>query len=387
VLEPVSSDNLQTVDLDRLHEVERRHALVSEYLTLRNLDAVLLLRPENFAWMTCGGDNTGRSGSERAAALFITPEARLVLCSAVDSGQLFDCELNGLGFQLKERPWTEDRAVLMRDLCRGRTVAIDTSPADGLNDDLADFRIVMSAREHDSLRSLGIDLAHCIEAAARHCEQGNTEAEVAGHVAHRLIRREIVPTSIQVMADGQGRRYRHWAFSDERIERFAVITAIGRRQGLHLGVSRTVCFNSPPQELLESHQHASLVQATGMYFSSTDWTYADTWSRVARIYEKFGAPDEWRSAEQAEVIGYDRCESAVIPDSARKFVAGSAIYWHPSVRSAMSGDSILLHPDGVEVLTVGDNWPMLPVMVKGLPLPRPAILFREPGHSTWSGLP
>ena len=55
VLEPVSSDNLQTVDLDRLHEVERRHALVSEYLTLRNLDAVLLLRPENFAWMTCGG--------------------------------------------------------------------------------------------------------------------------------------------------------------------------------------------------------------------------------------------------------------------------------------------------------------------------------------------
>ena len=36
----------------------------------------------------------------------------------------------------------------------------------------------------------------------------------------------------------------------------------------------------------------------------TGWSYDDIWSRIARIYEKFGEPEEWRAAEQAELIGY-----------------------------------------------------------------------------------
>src|SRR6187399_1348532 len=101
VLEPISSAELQTVDPERIREVERRHGLLVEYLALRNLQGLLLVRPENFAWLTCGGDNSRRGSSRTVAALFITSDARLVLCNAVDSGQLFDRELAGLGFQLK----------------------------------------------------------------------------------------------------------------------------------------------------------------------------------------------------------------------------------------------------------------------------------------------
>ncbi|HVJ86327.1 MAG TPA: M24 family metallopeptidase [Caulifigura sp.] len=377
VLEPISSAELQVVDPDRALEVQRRHDLLVEYLALRNLQGLLLLRPENFAWLSFGGDNTRRGSSRTAAAMFVTPDARLVLCNSVDSLQLFDRELGGLGFQLKERPWSEDTQVLCQDLCRGRTFSDDVSPSQTTNADLADFRTCLAAEDHSRLRSLGHDLTHCVEAAARNCNRGDTEAEVAGQLAHRMMKREIAPALIQVMADGQGRRYRHWGYGHDRIERFAVITAVGRRHGLHVGVSRTVCFNSPPQELLDWHQHASLVQATGMYFSQADWSFSDVWSRTARIYEKFGEPEEWRAAEQSELIGYSASEHLLVPRSERLLPNGAAMFWHPSVRSAVAGDTILVRDHGHEVLTQSDNWPTLPIAVKNVPTPRPAILCRE----------
>jgi len=377
VLEPISAAELQAVDPDRVREVERRHELLVEYLALRNLQGLLLLRPENFAWLSFGGDNTRRGTLRTTAALFVTPEARLVLCNSADSGQIFDHELGGLGFQLKERPWTEDVSVLCQDLCRGRTFADDTSPGQSTNADLADFRISLASDDHARLRSLGHDLAHCVEAAARNCSLGETEAEVAGQLAHRMMKREITPATIQVMADGQGRRYRHWAYGHDRIERFVTLSAVGRRHGLHVGVTRTVCFNSPPQELLDWHQHASLVQATGIYFSRAHWSLGDVWARIARIYEKFGEAEEWRAAEQAELIGYAPSEHMIVPRSERLLPAGSAIFWHPSVRSSAVGDTVLVREGRAEMLTQTDSWPTLPIAVKNEPVPQAAILCRE----------
>ena len=122
---PMSSAEFQTVDGDRLADIQHKHAAVKQLLAVRQLDAILLQRPLNFAWFTSGGDCSRGGSSDASAALFITPEARVVVTSNAESAQLFDRELQGLGFQLKERPWHEPRATLMDDLCRGRKVASD----------------------------------------------------------------------------------------------------------------------------------------------------------------------------------------------------------------------------------------------------------------------
>ena len=108
---PVSSGEIRLPDGDRYDEVERKHKLLVEYLQLKQLDALVLERPENFAWLTSGGNNSRFGTAETSAALFISRDARVVLCNAVDSGQLFDREVPGMGFQVKERPWTESYAT------------------------------------------------------------------------------------------------------------------------------------------------------------------------------------------------------------------------------------------------------------------------------------
>ena len=57
-------------------------------------------------------------------------EGRWVLSSNVDSQRLFDEELDGLGFQLKEWPWHWGREQLLLDLCQNRRVACDRAFGD-----------------------------------------------------------------------------------------------------------------------------------------------------------------------------------------------------------------------------------------------------------------
>ncbi len=376
---PMSSGEIRTIDPERGLDVEQKHLRVADFLRADGFDALLLQHPDNFSWFTTGGDCTRGGMCDATAALFVTPDARVVLTNNVDSGEMFDWQLSGLGFQLKERPWQEPRQVLIEDLCRGRSVCTDVpmTGATCIAEELTELRMPVPAFECRGMRELGRRVAHAVEATARNFLLGQSEAEVAGQLAHRLLKHEIQPARLQVWADSQGHRYRHWAFSNERVERYCVITAIGRRSGLHVAASRTVCFDEPSEQIREAHQRCQMIQAAGMHFSRVGWKLRDTWSRVQRIYEKFGHPDEWRQADQAELIGYRMCEAPLRPESELELTPRMALFWHPSVGPAMVGDTILIAGRGVENITPAQDWPTTDVEVKGVRIACPDILRRN----------
>ncbi|HLJ12071.1 MAG TPA: hypothetical protein VKU82_12830, partial [Planctomycetaceae bacterium] len=146
---PLSSGEFEFTDTDRYDDIERKQERIADFLTRKRLDALLIRQPCNFAWFTSGAECPHHGGTEPAAALFITPDARVVVGNNVDASQLFDKQLGGLGFQLKQRPWHEGRNVLLDDLCRGRNVACD-SPQPGTDDvsaEIAALRLPLSALE------------------------------------------------------------------------------------------------------------------------------------------------------------------------------------------------------------------------------------------------
>lgn len=376
--EPVSSGEMPVTDPKRAGDIDQKHRLVAEFLESHQYDALLLEKPANFAWFTSGG-NCARFGStEATAALFITPDARVVVTANSDSAQLFERVLPGLGFQLKEREWSEPRHILVEDLCRGRTVASDTGSG-GTHDvsvQLTGLQLPLTDTECDRLRELGGLVAHAVEATCRQCRRGQTEAEIAGHLAHRLIKRQIVPERIQVVADGRSNRYRHWTFGSDSVDRLVMIAAVGQRWGLCAGAARTVAFGPAPNTVREAYQRAVLVHAAGMYFSQPEWELFEIWNRVQRIYEKYDLADEWRQAEQAEVIGYRVCEIPVVPKSEFRLTSNMAVHWHPSVGPVGLADTILVGEKGAELLTPMEEWPPLAVEVKGTRIDCPAILRR-----------
>lgn len=374
----MSSGEFHLADPDRAVEIERRQKLMNGFLEEKKLDALLLTCPSNFAWFTVGGDSSRGSWNDVVASLFLTHDARVIATRNTDSGQLFDRELSGLGFQLKERLWQEDREVLMSDLCRGRVVGCDFSFERCLDVSvqLRGMRLPLSKLEMRNLRETGALVSHAVEATARTLDRGESEAEICGQLAHRLLRHGIWPERVQVLADGQSKRYRHWHFGEDKVERFCTILAVGRRNGLHIGTARTISFGSPPKELRDAHLSSLLVQATGMFFTQHNWEVSETWKRVERIYEKFGHSEEWHFADQGCVMGYELCEAPIVPTSQFQFTAGMPVCWQPSVGAAMPADTILIKPKGFEVLTPMENWPQVEVDVKGVKIPRPDVLIR-----------
>lgn len=371
-----SSAEFATLDLERVTEIGRRHQVIGEFLEQEGFSALVLQQPANFSWLTAGGDSRCGGTAETSAWLFVTPDARVVICNNVDSPGMFEHQIRGMGFQLKERPWTEPRVVLLNDLCRGRRVASDL-PHPGATDvghRLLNLRLPLPEFDQQRMRELGALVTHAVEATARGLTKGRTEADLAGEMSHRMLRHGVTPVRLQVLADARRARFRHWTFSTEPVQRCCTLLAVGRLHGLHVGVARTVSLGEPTPEVLAAYERLALVTATGLYFSQVDWDLHEVWSRVQRIYEKSGAIDEWRLGDQADVMEYECSSVPVMPTSQYRLAGGTPLFWHQSVGPVMSGESLIVTHRGAERITLSADWPQIPISVKGVEIQVPAIL-------------
>src|SRR5437660_636992 len=94
----------QTADpvAERRADIIAKQAGIAEVLQELRRDGMLLLEPENVAWMTSGASPSGILGPDEMPAVLLSAEQRWLVCANVDSQRFFDEELTGLGFQLKE---------------------------------------------------------------------------------------------------------------------------------------------------------------------------------------------------------------------------------------------------------------------------------------------
>jgi len=373
----------ESADLKRRRDdVELKHQRIREFLDRNDQDAVVLGRAESVAWFTSGGEVGQGCGSEFSSILlFINRKSRAVVADNVQSSRVFEEELAGLGFQLKERAWFDDPLRVVAELCHNKRVVSDLTSSGCTPwrrdfDPLSALRRQLTSLERQRLRELGRTLALAVEATCRNFDKGEREADVAGHLAHRLLREGVVPVNLQIASDDRLGRYRQPMFKAEPINKRATIAVTGRRHGLCASLTRTVSFGPVEAEFRAHHALATMVDATCIYFSRPRERVSEVFRRSRRIYEKFDAPHEWTLDYQGACIGYSPRDALLVPDSAIVLESDMAVCWSPSVGSARSEDTIVVDSRGFEVVTAAQHWPQIEVAVKGYILPRPGILER-----------
>jgi len=364
----------------RSEDVAIKQLRVAEFLEDEGYDAVLLSRQDSFAWFTAGGDNgTGTSSDIGQVSLFVTRDQRCVLATNSESARTFEEEVAGLGFQLKECRWDEPRDRLIEDICRGRKVASDTGVCGTANEleKLRRLRINLTELERQRYRELGRAVVHAVEATCRNARPGETEHEVAGELAHRLIRHGISPVTMYVAGEERAGQFRLAPHKAQPIRKHLTISVAGRRHGLCASATRTVMFGSPDKSFVDQHYIASMVDATCIFFSLPGEQGSEVLRRARRIYEKTGVPHEWVNTPQGGITGYSPCEILLVPSSQFRFRSGMAVAWTPSVGAARCGDTVLLHDNGFEIITPTQQWPTLVISVKGYEVERPGMLVLE----------
>ena len=209
----------------------------------------------------------------------------------------------------------------------------------------------LTGLERQRLRELGRTLTLAVEATCRNFDRGEREADVAGHLAHRLIREGVVPVDLRVASDDRLARYRQPTFKASPILKRATIAVTGRRHGLCASVTRTVSFGPVDREHKAHHSLATMVDATCIFFSRPGEAVSEVFRRAKRIYEKFDHPHEWTLDYQGNVVGYSPREVLLRPDSTLALEPDMALAWSPSVGSARTEDTVVIDSRGYEVVT------------------------------------
>ena len=123
--------------------------------------------------------------------------------------------------------------------------------------------------ERQRLRELGRTLTLAVEATCRNFDRGETEADVAGHLAHRLIREGVVPVDLRVASDDRLARYPPADLQGRPDPQArARSPSTGRRHGLCAvgDADRLVRPGRPTSSAAGTHL-ATMVDATCIFFS------------------------------------------------------------------------------------------------------------------------
>jgi len=354
---------------DELDEKRRRlHALLDE----DGLDAIVLRRPANVSWYSCGGRAHVVATPEVAAAdVVVRHDGDEVVTAVNEAARLETEELAALGARFRALPWDADRDAALPT----GAVGCD-APLPGARDvahKLEAARRSLTDGECHRYRALGRDAAGALTEAALALGPGLSEHEAAARVAAALWARGADAVVLLVAGEERLPRHRHPLPTPAPLGRLAMLVVCARRHGLIASLTRFVSFGPLSPPLREAHERLLRVDAAFAHATAPGRTVGEAFAAGVAAYGANGfAPDEWRLHHQGGPTGYEPRDYLATAGAAPRIEPRQAFAWNPSAPSLKSEDTILALPGGPEILTVDPAWPS--ATVEGLP--RPLVLER-----------
>jgi Xaa-Pro dipeptidase len=327
-----------------------RQERLAQLMERRDLDAVVLRRPANFAWYTGGADSkVDHVAPEGVADLIVRRDSLLVLTSTIEAPRMRAEQTPEL--EVAEYPWHEDRLAALRAVVGGGRVGSDVALPGTVDVSAAIARIrrTLDADAVDSLRALGADASAAMAEAAAAVERGMTEHEAAAALAAACRSRGLTATVLLAAADERIALYRHPLPAGATIERRAMLVASAERGGLYANLTRIVELDEPHPELARRVRACEEILAR-MRAEATrpGRTLGEAFVHCERFYAEAGFPGEWRLHHQGGLTGYASRELIATPRTDHLIEPGQAFAWNPSVTGAKAEETFVLTEDGPE---------------------------------------
>jgi len=358
-------------------DTQTKLAQIRSMLAARQLDAALIKRICNFAWLTDGAANyVGIAADAGAAMLLVTPDVQYVLTNNIEAARIAAEEpLADRGFVLRPAPWHAANPALA-ELTAGLRLAADAPHpgATDLGDEFNRLRLRLTPAEGERFRALGRACGRAMSAAIHSVRPGMTEYEIAGLLSEHTYAQGATPIVNLIAADERIFRFRHPLPTGKRLEKYAMLVLCGRAGGLVASITRLAHFGPLSDELRRKQVACARVDATLISRTRPAARVAEIFRAALEIYAATGFGDEWQLHHQGGATGYQAREYLGTLSSAEVVHEGQAFAWNPSITGFKCEDTILVGATANEVLTETPGWPMVLVEAGGQTWPRPAIL-------------
>lgn len=333
----------------------RRERLI-ELMERRRLDALLLRRPENFAWYTGGGNSrVDYVEAEGVADVVITRTADYVLTSTIEARRMRDEQAPGM--EVVEYPWHEGADAALRQLVGTVEIGADVAlpGTTDIRDDVAALRRVLDPEAIARLRSIGADLGAALTEAAGELSAGLREHDAAAAIAASCRARALVPTVLLAATDARIRRYRHPLPTHALLERRVMLVASAQRGGLYANLTHIAWFEQPDPETARRQAACDeILQRMRTEATRPGRTLADAFADCRRFYADAGFADEWRLHHQGGMAGYLSREVIATPHTDVPIETGQAFAWNPSITGAKAEETFVLTDAGAVVVAGAD---------------------------------
>jgi antitoxin VapB len=367
------------MDLPRDHpEVLRlcakKREKVRTWLAAADLDGVVISRRDNFAWLTCGGDNRIVNFSEMGYGhLVITRDRHYLVSYSMDSDRYMEEQVPCQGYEQVTLFWYEgDDRLRARDLA-GKNVGAD-SPIPGtlfMGEQLIDLHWPLNELEVQRMRWLAQRHGEVLEQVFQEVQPGMTELEILKMLHIRILENGMDLEVPIVGGDERIHKHRHVLATNKRLERYLLLGPVVRKWGLTSFISRSVHFGEPPDEVQRAFLAAATIEGRVISMLKEGLKFSDILANQKKWYEELGIHDGWKFHFQGGPTGY------ILVDSTRSLTGKriqcpQAFSWYTTVKGAKVEELTLLTENGPEIVSMGKNWPTIDVQTE-------AGLFTVPG--------
>lgn len=360
--------------LSRSDEFLQKYRAVLRHLQSRGLEAAVITRRNNFAWFTCGGRNhVGLMSEVGAASLLITPEKVLCITNNIEAGRIIAEEMDGLSIEVRASDWWDAAGaarIWAAELGNRPAAADEPVAAIGralplLGPEFEALRLELNAAEMARFRSAALDAGLATEAACRQVRPGMTEHELAALIAVELVKRDLRVSVALVANEERIRKFRHPIPTNAKFTKYGMAVTGAERHGMFVSLTRLFTFGPIDDDLRRRHEAVCAVDAAMIAATRPGATLGEILALGQQTYAASGYADEWKLHHQGGLTGYRPRENCATPGCSTRVLVNQAYAWNPSITGTKSEDTILVLPEGNEVISVTGQWPTKPYKAGG----------------------
>lgn len=347
-------------------EQREKQARIKALLAEKGLEAVVLRKGANVAWITGGRAHIPTTLELSCMDVVVYPDRIVVVTNKIEAQRLKDEELSG-DEELIVVNWFEGRDV---HLPKGPKIGVDgiDSERTNIQGDIENLRRNLNEFEVARLKEIGRDATEALEEAMLDIDNDESEVEVAGEIAEELWERNLEPVVLLVAGEDRIKKYRHPLPTTAKVGNLVMGVICARRKGLIASVTRLVHFGELTAELKDTYSRLLSVEAAFLDGTKPGATLAEAFKSGQAEYLKQGFDrDEWTNHHQGGPTGYLPRDFTAHEKTTQLIEVSNAIAWNPSAAGLKVEDTLVVTESGFEFVTGFSEWPSVKIAGRSRP--------------------
>lgn len=347
-------------------EQREKRARIKVLLAEKGLDAVVLRKGANVAWITGGRAHIPTTLELSCMDVIVYPDRIVVVTNKIEAQRLKDEELSG-DEELIIVNWFEGRDA---QLPKGPKIGVDGVDGERINiqGEIESLRRNLNEFEVARLKEIGRDATNALEEAMFDIDIDESEVEVAGEIAEELWERNLEPVVLLVAGENRIKKYRHPLPTTAKVGNLVMGVICARRKGLIASVTRLVHFGELKSEVKENYIKLLNVESAFLDGTKPGATLAEAFKAGQAEYLKQGFDrDEWTNHHQGGPTGYLPRDFTAHEKTTHSIEVRNAIAWNPSAAGLKVEDTLVVTEGGFEFVTGASDWPSLEIAGRSRP--------------------